>query len=329
MDPASAWLTLIVSLPGPNTAARVRIWRAFKASGAAALRDGVYLLPATAQSGTVFRELAEEIEAAGGTAYIAEYHPLEEQRGGDLKRLFDRTAAYSELLQRLEEFKRELPAGSEAAARRTLAALRRELAALIETDFFPGPSRGQVEQALADAEAAVNAHFSPDEPHPATAALRRCAPADYQGKTWATRALLWVDRVASAWLIRRFVDPQARFVWLEDLTQIPAGAIGFDFDGAEFTHVGTRVTFEVLVFSFGLENDPVLTRLGTLVHYLDVGGVPVPEAAGFAAMLAGARAQGVSDDELLTQIGRTLDFLYAAYSKERPTPKARADIAGA
>lgn len=315
MYSASAWLTLIVSLPGPNTAARVRIWRAFRASGAAALRDGAYLLPGTTQSETVFRELAEEIEAAGGTAYIAEYHPLEDRSGGDLKRLFDRTAVYSDLLQRLDAFKRELSAGSEVVARRALAALRRELAAVVETDFFPGPSRGQVEQALADAEAALNAHFSPDEPHAAAAALRRCAPADYQGKTWATRAHLWVDRVASAWLIRRFIDPQARFVWLEGLTRVPAGVIGFDFDGADFTHVGTRVTFEVLVASFGLENNPALARLGALVHYLDVGGVPVPEAAGFAAIMAGARAQGTTDDELLTEIGRTLDFLYAAYAK--------------
>lgn len=315
MSSGSPWLTLIVSLPGPNTAARVRIWRALKASGAAALRDGAYLLPGTAQSETVFRELAEEIEAAGGTAYIAEYHPLEEQSGGDLKRLFDRTAAYSDLLQRLGAFQRELSAGSEVAARRALAALRRELASLFEIDFFPGPSRSQVEQALTDAEAALNAHFSPDEPHAVATALQRRAPADYQGKIWATRAHLWVDRVASAWLIRRFVDPQARFVWLEGLTRIPKGVIGFDFDGADFTHIGTRVTFEVLAFSFGLENDPALARLGALVHYLDVGGVPVPEAAGFAAIMAGAHAQGVSDDELLTEIGRTLDFLYATYSQ--------------
>lgn len=323
MDRASAWLTLIVSLPGPNTAARVRIWRALKASGAGALRDGAYLLPATAQSEAVFRELADEIEAAGGTAYIAEYHPLEDPPGGDLKHLFDRTAGYSDLLQRLDAFKRELSAGSEATARRALAVLRRELAAVVATDFFPGPSRSQVEQALADAEAALNAQFSPDEPHAASATLKRCARADYQDKTWATRAHVWVDRVASAWLIRRFVDPGARFVWLQDLTQVPAGVIGFDFDGTDFTHVGTRVTFEVLGFAFGLENDPALARLGALVHYLDVGGVPVPEAAGFAAILSGARVQGVSDDELLTEIGRTLDFLYAAYSKgSEPTPKA-------
>lgn len=316
MNYASPWLTLITSLPGQNTAARVRVWRALKASGAAALRDGVYLLPRTLQNETAFREQAQEIGAAGGAAHIAEYRPLEgEEPGEDLTRLFDRTAEYADLLQRLDAFKRELVSASEVEARRAIAALRREFAAVMETDFFPGPSQAQAEQALADAEAALNARFSPDEPHAAAGALRRHAPTDYRGKTWATRAHLWIDRVASAWLIRRFIDPQGRFLWLKDARRHPKNVIGFDFDGAEFSHVGTRVTFEVLAFSFGLENDPGIIRLGAMVHYLDVGGVPVPEAAGFAAIMAGARAQAVDDDELLTEISKTLDFLYTAYSE--------------
>lgn len=316
MNDASAWLTLITSLPGQNTAARVRVWRALKASGAAALRDGVYLLPRTLQSETVFREQVQEIEAAGGTAYVAEYHPLDGmEQGGDLKRFFDRTSEYADLLHRLDACKRELISASEVEARRAIAVLRREFAAVMETDFFPGPSQAQVEQALADAEAALNARFSPDEPHAAPGALRRHAPTDYQGKTWATRAHLWIDRVASAWLIRRFIDPQSRFLWLKDASRCPKNVIGFDFDGAEFSHVGTRVTFEVLAFSFGLENDPAIARLGGMAHYLDVGGVPVPEAAGFAAIMAGARAQSVDDDELLAEISKTLDYLYTAYSE--------------
>jgi len=315
MTPLSNWLTLITSLPGQNTTARMRVWRALKASGAATLRDGVYLLPWTTQSETVFREQAEEIETAGGTAYIAGYSPIEGNEPGDLKRLFDRTADYAELLGRLDTLKQDLPLASETEARRALAALRRDFAGVEETDFFPGPSQTQVEQALADAEAALNARFSPDEPHAAAGALRRHTPTDYQGKTWATRAHLWIDRVASAWLIRRFIDPQSRFLWLKDASRCPKNVIGFDFDGAEFSHVGTRVTFEVLTFSFGLENDPGITRLGAMVHYLDVGGVPVPEAAGFAAIMAGGRAQAVDDDELLTEIGRTLNYLYAAYSE--------------
>jgi hypothetical protein len=95
----------------------------------------------------------------------------------------------------------------------------------------------------------------------------------------------------------------------------PKHALGFDFDGAEFTHIGARVTFEVLVAGFGLDGDRALARLGTLVHYLDVGGIPVPEAAGFAAILAGARAQQPNDDKLLQAMGTVLDSLYAAYSE--------------
>src|SRR5437870_2360105 len=121
----------------------------------------------------------------------------------------------------------------------------------------------------------------------------------YRGKLWATRQRVWVDRVASAWLIRRFIDPEARFVWIQTPQDCPADAIGFDFDGAAFTHTEHRVTFEVLLASFDLATDPALTRLGVLVHSLDVGGVPVPEAAGFEAMLTGVRASCADDDQVL------------------------------
>jgi hypothetical protein len=121
----------------------------------------------------------------------------------------------------------------------------------------------------------------------------------YRGRTWATREHLWVDRVASAWLIRRFVDPEARFLWLKRIKNCPKKAVGFDFDGAEFTHVGNKVTFEVLLTSFGLEHDAGLARVGALVHHLDVGGIPVAEGAGLATIMAGARSSQPDDDALM------------------------------
>jgi hypothetical protein len=131
-----------------------------------------------------------------------------------------------------------------------------------------------------------------------------------------------VDRVASAWLIRRFIDTKARFLWLKSPAACPKRALGFDFDGARFTHIGERVTFEVLMCSFGLEEDRGLLRLGEMVHTLDVGGEPIPEASGFEAMLAGARDRGASDDELLEQIGSVLDSLYAHFGKNKPRKKS-------
>ena len=131
---------------------------------------------------------------------------------------------------------------------------------------------------------------------------------------WATREHLWIDRVASAWLIRRFIDPQARFTWLKRIKDCPKKALGFDFDGAEFTHADSKVTFEVLVASFGLEHDEGLARMGALVHYLDIGGIPVAEAPGFASIMAGARTLYADDDLLLKWMTPTLDSLYAAYA---------------
>jgi len=118
---------------------------------------------------------------------------------------------------------------------------------------------------LADADAAVTRHFSPDEPQPLQAGIRHLERTAYRGKVWATRHRVWVDRVASAWLIRRFIDPDARFLWLPTPQDCPPEAIGFDFDGAAFTHTGHRVTFEVFVTSFDLATDPALRRLGVLV----------------------------------------------------------------
>jgi hypothetical protein len=166
---------------------------------------------------------------------------------------------------------------------------------------------------LLDAQSALNAQYSPDEPHPAPGTIPRLDRRDFQARTWATREQLWIDRVCSAWLIRRHIDARAKFLWLKRAKDCPKKAIGFDFDGARFTHVGGKVSFEVLLASFDLMRDAALSRLAALVHYLDVGGVPVPEAAGFAAIMAGARAKGLDDDTLLRTITPVLDNLYAAF----------------
>jgi hypothetical protein len=171
-----------------------------------------------------------------------------------------------------------------------------------------------MEAALGDAEFALNARFAPDEPHPARRKIRQRPRKDYRGRTWATRERLWIDRVASAWLIRRFIDPKAKFLWLKRPKDCPKRAIGFDFDGAEFTHVESKVTFEVLLASFGLEQDAGLARLAALVHHLDVGGIPTAEGPGFATIMAGARILQPDDDALLKAVTPVLDSLYTGYA---------------
>jgi hypothetical protein len=313
--PAPTWLLLVINLPGRRQTLRMRVWRALKTGGAGPLRDGVYVLPNSTGSRQLFAEQARKIQAGGGTAQILPFNSDTQQQQAAMRTLFDRSRHYVSGRRQLDVFKRAVAKLGEVEARRRLAVLRRESAALAVVDFFPGEARAQMELALVDAEAALNARYSPDEPQAIRRKIVRLERKDYRGKVWATRERLWVDRVCSAWLIRRFIDPKAKFTWLKPGAGCPKRAIGFDFADAPFTHVGTQVTFEVLVTSFGLEHDPALARLGALVHYLDTGGIPVPEAAGLSAILAGARVQQQDDDSVLKAMTWFLDCLYSAYSE--------------
>jgi hypothetical protein len=227
---------------------------------------------------------------------------------------FDRTQDYAVLLTSLKSFTQALPKLVETQARRRLGALQREVAAVTAVDFIEGEARRQVEAGLEALSHALDARYSPDEPRAARESVRAADPKKYRARTWATRERIWIDRVCSAWLIRRFIDSKARFIWLKRVADCPKTAVGFDFDGAEFTHVGGKVTFEVLLQSFGLQSDRGLAELGALVHFLDVGGVQAPEAAGLAAVVTGARVLHTDDDSLLKAVSPVLDSLYAAFS---------------
>jgi hypothetical protein len=165
--------------------------------------------------------------------------------------------------------------------------------------------------------------YSRGEPRPSGKRPRRLNWTRYQRRVWATRMDLWVDRLASAWLIKRFIDRDARFAWIERPRDRPKGAVGFDFDGAEFTHAGDRVTFEVLLASFGLENDPALAAIGAAVHFLDVGGIPVADARGLETVLRGVKEKARSDDALLAEAMRILDLFYSAYAPAPTTETPR------
>ena len=312
----SAWLLLILTLPTENATARMRFWRALKAMGCAVLRDGVYLLPQGPAHEVALRELADAIVEAGGTATLIGTGSRDAAQDALFRGLFDRGEDYAELAKAWREARKSLSRLSAPEVNRLARRLRREYEALRAVDFFPGEATVRAEAGWTDFIGVVDTVLSPDEPHAADGTIARLERKDYQGRTWATRRHLWVDRVASAWLIRRFIDPKARFLWLEKPSACPKKALGFDFDGASFTHVGERVSFEVLAASFGLDDDPALLRLGALVHHLDVGGEPVPEASGFEAVMAGARERLDDDDALLAEMTAVLDSLYAHFGRE-------------
>jgi len=290
----------------------MRAWRALKASGAAVLRDGVYLLPDRSPCPETLSTVALDVQSNGGTAFLLQVG----DSGTDaFPALFDRSADYAELLAEIAKLRGTLTADSVQDTLKQARKLRKAFAALSEIDFFPGEAQRQADAALGELELQVNRVLSPDEPHAVIGAIPRLLLSDYQGRLWATRQRPWVDRLACAWLIRRFIDRDARFLWLAVPADCPPDALGFDFDGASFSHVGAKVSFEVLLTSFGLEQ-PALARLGALVHYLDAGGVQPAEAVGVERVLAGLRDAIQDDDQLILAAGGIFDGLLAAFEKD-------------
>jgi hypothetical protein len=294
----------------------MRIWRALKASGAGIMRDGVYVLPQSPQHREVFEKQAAEVRALLGTAYLVEHRVEKQPDAESFQALFDRSVEYVAWHDQAVALTQRLPALTEARARREQAQLRRELETLSAVDFFPGKQMAKAEQALADIESETTRLFSPDEPRASDATITRREAREFSARRWATRANLWVDRVASAWLIKRFIDHDATFLWLQDIRDCPLDSVGFDFDGATFSHVDNYVTFEVLARSFQIDADSALRRIGEVVHYLDVGGAPVDEAAGLLALLTGARENSPDDDQFLDRASDLLDHLYTAFQQQ-------------
>lgn len=308
------WSVLFLTLPTQPNAVRLRVWRALKGLGCGALRDGAYVLP-QAQA-ALFDPLVAEVRAHGGQASVLELSTRDEAQRAEVLALFDRSDAYGDWRTQVQELASSLDSLEETEARRRWRGIAEALQGLRRIDYYPGAAAEQAQAELEALRHALDARFSRGEPvAQAPHGISRLDPRKFQGKRWATRARPWVDRLACAWLIRRFIDPEARFVWLADpagATPTPRGVLGFDYDGARFTHVGSRVSFEVLAASFGLEADPRLQRIARAVHFLDIGGIPVPEAAGLEAVLAGLREVHADDDQLTLAAANVFDALYAA-----------------
>jgi hypothetical protein len=311
------WLLLTATLPTSPSALRVRVWRALKATGAGTLRDGVLLLPSSAPSAQALWDIERSIRENGAEAHMLTVTARDEAQEQQFQALFDRTEAYKTLLQSIKETRGALARLPEAQLQKTVRSLEQQLREIQSSDFFPGKTADQATAALTALRQEMARHFSPGEPHPGMQAITREAVADFQGRTWATRQRPWVDRLATAWLIQRFIDKTPRFVWLKDPKKCPKSALGFDFDDARFTHVGDLVTFEVVAASFGLEDEPGLKALGDLVHYIDVGGIPVDEAAGVETIVRGLLTQHSNDDALLASALPVFDALHAAMKESR------------
>jgi hypothetical protein len=303
------WLLMLVTIPGQKPALRMRLWRRLKSAGVGVLRDGVYVGPKLPEVVSLFGAQAEELVAAGGTAQLLTVA----DESNDFSHLFDRGAEYRALLADIGSTARTLKPSNAKKLELKAAGLRRQFDSIVARDFLPTTLQQEIRSALDELSERIRRSLTPDEPHATRGRLQRLDKKEYRGRTWATRAKPWVDRLASAWLIRRFIDREARIVWIKDPAKKPVKALGFDFDGADFTHVGDKVTFEVLLHSFDLQTDPALAQMGGVVHYLDVGGIPVAEAPAIETILRGMRARCADDAALLADASKLFDDLYVGF----------------
>lgn len=308
---------LLLSLPTRSSTIRMRVWRTLKRTGCGVLRDGVYILPSDAPQVSAFADLEREVRSAGGFAMTVELHIATPAQLEHVRGLFARTGEYALLVKKINAAGASLRRLGKRKAETTVKRLRRSYEELTAIDFHPGHAAVQAKAALASLEREASDLYANGEPRRSTARLRRLDPKKYRGRTWATRKSPWVDRLASAWLIRRFIDKDAKFVWIEHPRECPKRAIGFDFDGAAFTHAGDRVTYEALLASFSLDQDAALVSIGVAVHFLDIGGIPVADAQGLETILGAIREKARNDDEMVREAAKVFDLFYSAYAQKR------------
>lgn len=305
----TSWLLVVATLPTDDPAARMRVMRTFEALGAAIMRDGAFLLPETPANRQAVERLVEYINANAGNAQAVKAMPLDETQFAAFRQLFDRSARYEELTKTVESLRVGFGLADPSAISRVLHKQRREFEAIGLLDFFPTPAREKAREAIAAAEAEVRELMFPTQAVPAEKTSEK-----FLGRKWATRRPLWADRLACAWLVRRFVDPEATMVWLDKSQEPPVDAVTFSFDGARFANSGTRITFEEMLAQLDMESNAALVKIGGIVRFLEVRtGDRVPEAAGVQTLLQGALRRSASDDELLREAEKTFDLLYEAY----------------
>ncbi len=317
------WILLIHQLPPKPTNLRVRIWRKLQKLGAVAIKNSVYVLPANEKTHEDFQWLKQEIESAGGEATVFQAASVEGATDEEIIAAFRKardeefTAITAELdgltgAIRGQMRGRHLSVGRLAAHETEIDKLHAELERITAIDFFSARGREPAFAAYDRCQKALASRV------PATKASRSVAKpgmldlAKYQGRRWMTRRNLHIDRLASAWLIRQFIDKRPRFYFVADDETVD-GAIPFDMFGAEFTHHGEDCTFETMLKRFGLSDSKALREIAQIVHDIDLKDDKFHrlEAAGLNAIINGLSEVLRDDRKLLQQCGAIFDGLYA------------------
>jgi hypothetical protein len=312
------WLLLVHQLPAKPAYLRVKVWRRLQGIGAVAVKHGVYALPVTDQTQEDFEWLLREINEGGGEAMVCEARLIDGLSDAEVRARFDaaRDADYEEIAREARALAKMLTKSKSsdqtAGARTQVARLRARVAQAIAIDFFGANGREAAEGLVAELEARVAPAVAADAGSPSPDLALK-------GRTWVTRQGVHVDRIASAWLIRKFIDAEAKLKFVPGKGYKPRpGELRFDMFEAEFTHEGDRCTFEVLLARAGL-NEPALKAIAEIVHDIDLKDAKFAreEAAGIARLIAGI-AMATTDDEVRIARGaEVFGGLYEYFRKKR------------
>jgi hypothetical protein len=310
------WLLLLSQLPPKQDALRVRVWRRLQNIGAVMIRNACWCLPDTSQSAEDFQWCVKEIAAAGGDALVCRSALVEGMTNQQVLGLFQaaRDADYAALAHEVRSVLDALSAEDRESNLRRASKLRRQLEAIVSIDHGAAGGRAEAERQLIQLERALSKHAGPGDTYDDYPKISAC-----RGKTWVTRTHVGIDRMASAWFIRKHIDPKATFRFISGSSAVKrSGELRFDVFDGEFTHRGSLCTFEVLMAWSGLR-DPAMTAIAAIIHDLDLkdGQHQRPETQGVDRTIIGIMARCTSDIQRLAVAGEFFDSLHAGFSANR------------
>lgn len=317
------WLLFFYSIPSKPVSNRMKIWRMLVKAGAVQFKGSVYILPASDDHYELFQWLVSSAAGMKGEAAFVRVSEIETMKDAEIIELFDqqRDKDYLDIGMRLDELENKIGSikkGTEARnykkIKNDVGRITKDFHDIARIDFFTSKGQKELEHRLKIISSEIADMTTGESVNPVLVVIKRYA-AEYQCKTWVTRKRPFIDRIASAWLIKRFIDKKAAFSFIDEseIEGLGKDSIAYDMVGAEFTHVGDMCTFEVLLKSFGLK-DKALGILAEIVHQLDVQDdrYRQPAAEGLREILDGIRRTVNDDHEALDKGMNIFEMLYTA-----------------
>jgi len=318
------WLLFFYSVPSKPVSNRMRIWRRLAKAGAVQMKGAVYILPFNDEHYEFLQWLVSEIAAMKGEAAVVSIEKIDTMKDAEIIALFDqqRAGGYKILQKSFDDLGRRLSSIQKGAKPQNLKGIsdqflsrQKEFEDIKRIDFFLSQEGTALGEKIKRIHAGLKIILGADTKQERPAALTLKSPADYHNRTWTTRKRPFIDRMASAWLIKTFIDPDAAFDFIDekDMDTIDKRSITFDIRGGIFTHSGDMCTFEVLMKSFGLKDKP-LKKMAEIIHDLDMKDdkFNAIEAKGLEDILEGIRRTAKNDREALQKGMTVFEMLYAS-----------------